>query len=150
MDLSARLENWGRGVRHYRGSGKAFSLEGNYRSPQNWHELPPPKSGPYLNQFDAWTVEMAWTTLCKPETFKYSMVLRYHYCSKLPPGTICKLVRDARQGRITDYEATLGMAHAEIDKALGHTLLQNRNILRNAVRQILAMVSEEGYSVPTT
>jgi hypothetical protein len=145
MPLDARLSNWGRAVRFGGGRGGASiaSAEGMYRASgeeaQEARRAPRPDT-PDVD--DAWRVEYAWRTLCDPLTMRYGLMLRLHYVWRLDPVKVVRRIHAAGCGRVRDYQATLGAAHAEIARALERDEQENQHIVRRIVRRVLRKTLE--------
>lgn len=93
--LAQRLRNWALAHRWYQQQGKAFSLEGRYRSTRgNEAEydngLPPPPPPPiFIDVWDAWDVELAWRECSRRSRW----CLKYHYHDREHPQLACRLIR---------------------------------------------------------
>ena len=117
--LRDRVFNWSRAHRWYRANGRAFSLEGAYRSPQPWHEVPI-CHGPGIDLFDAWEVELAWRKISATSRW----CLKMHYHDAMHPVAACRLIRKyaALSLRASSWRDYLRTARAELARELGETV----------------------------
>lgn len=91
-DLEVRLENWGASLAFgRRASGGTESIEGRYRSPQQWHALGAPQARIEPDHEDAQVIESAVVLL---PLFHHAL-LRAWYVRKLAPGTCLTTARAA-------------------------------------------------------
>jgi hypothetical protein len=109
MTLHDRIENWRRWV--LAGGypyGQAFSLEGNYRSPQHWHPEGP--RAPQVLRADAELLERAWVSVRPLES---RAILRWHHVFRLPEWTVRSRVRQVYRHAITREELAGEIERAE-------------------------------------
>lgn len=145
-DLDQRLDNWGRALRAGTPRGRAMSFEGNYRSPQRNHwEIPVSSMRGSIDVQDAWKIETAWGSL----PYFDRILLRGHYCLKWTPRHICRVAAN-ETGIVIRYwyiDAHIANAKLLLERAIGRTDDQNRNILRQAVKKTLALVTGWRYKL---
>lgn len=144
MNIEDRLDNWARAVRFRCRRGHAMSFEGNYRSPQRNHwDAPVIPITRNIDSDDAWQVEAAWSTLALP----HRIMLRCHYCMRWPPHRTCKFMGKAANMliKLYQYEQHRLAAQDAITQALERSASQNRNIVRSAVKEALAIPEPVGY-----
>lgn len=145
MDIETRLENWGRAVRFRNRRGHAMSFEGNYRSPQRNHwDVPVPPVNRSIDPDDAWQVEAAWATL----GLVHRIILRCHYCIHWPANRICRFIGRSAGTLIKVYQFDSERLRAQgaIELALVRSQTQNRNIVRTAVKESLAIPEKVVYT----
>lgn len=138
-DLEDRLQNWGRSMRASHISRRCRSFEGNYRSPQRNHwEVPVSSLRGSVDAQDAWQIEVAWGSLPLFDR----ILLRAWYCFKWSPAHICRVLTQQTgiRARYHQLPAMLEHARSLLAFALQRSESQNRNILRETVQKVLALV----------
>lgn len=85
LEFELLLENWVRWSKSRRPQGRVYSLEGNWRSPQEWDRVPTSR-GP-IDKLAGQQVEDAWTSM--PST-PHKLLLKWHYIYLRPVWGICK------------------------------------------------------------
>ncbi|MCC6378746.1 MAG: hypothetical protein IT519_08025 [Burkholderiales bacterium] len=90
--LDLRLENWGAAIsgRSFGGARGTESIEGRYRSPQQWHALGAPQALIEPDHEDAQIIESAVVLL----PLFYHALLRAWYVRRLSPGTCVSRARE--------------------------------------------------------
>lgn len=108
--LEARLRNWGRHFRNRFHKGHCYSLEGRYRSPQEWGDwengLPLPSPMPSVDVLDACLIEDAWRSMDNRQLKK---LLALYYVYRRSPKRIRIAVRLSG-----DFHESMMMAHGSI------------------------------------
>lgn len=108
--LEARLKNWGRHFRNRFHKGHCYSVEGRYRSPQEWGDwengLPLPSPMPAVDVLDACLIEDAWRLM---DNRKLKKLLALHYVYRKSRTRIRHAIK-----LIEPYDDALLMAHASL------------------------------------
>ena len=135
-----RLENWGACYRVRKklpGASKIGSLEGNWRSPQEW-EYVPLVARPGLDVNDAEVINNAWMAL--PDSFHQALlgawyVQRWSAFESLKAARRAAGMRAWRRG--VDIDPCLAMAHVLLRDQLGIPAVVRRARLVARTRQAL-------------
>ncbi len=138
LDLEDRLVAWGEYFRWHAANGnQANSLEGNWRCPQPWWELPPTPEWMEIEIGDVQTIE---SSVCALEMY-YHILLKTWYIRRLNEdaclGTARKMsgVRRRRE----DFRLILGTAKALLVQELARPAVVRKQRASAMVRAILGL-----------
>lgn len=138
--LDHRLENWGAAI-----SGRSFgaargteSIEGRYRSPQEWHAPGPPQALIEPDHEDAQVIESAVVLL---PLFHHAL-LRAWYVRRLSPGTCVSRAREVGGAASPEgghFPRHLSRAQELLEAALALPAVIRRERARAYVRKALEL-----------
>lgn len=138
-DLSDRLDNWARCWRRKLEIARTPSIEGAWRSPQEWNALGAPQPSQHYDPLDAIEVESA---VCCIDIYHH-VVLKGHYVRQWAPAKCLHAARkaagDRNLRRKGDFVASLAMAHALISGALELPAAIRKDRTRTLVAAALAI-----------
>lgn len=131
-----RLRNWARWLRYWSGGfgGRCASLEGGWRSPQQWYEVTNPRPA-QPDAVDAWDIEVA----CRILPIRYHLALKLYHVQLYNYSDIAEEFRKSLGERIyaRDIPGTLGMATGLLEQALHLPAVVRMTRAQAHVRHIL-------------
>lgn len=134
-DLERALDNWGRWCREHKIIGECESIEHLYRSPQHWHEPPPPQAWkPPISRPAALTVNRAWLVVPQP----YKRVVADWYVFHRNPSQTLPTLRIIRRSDKVGRERILELHAVYLDH--GRTMVRNQLTRQNGVGITLTLL----------
>jgi hypothetical protein len=132
IEFRRQVRNWQRAYTYFRMTGRCFSLEGQWRSPQRWEDPTMTTEGA-IDFLDAWRVELAWRACSKRSRW----VLKYHYHDKFEPRLASRLIRKfaGLHLRLNEWREYLRVARHELAVNLGYTSM------KHAIKQQLQLAA---------
>lgn len=137
--LAARCDNWGLACRYRLIQGETASLEGAYRSPQEWHEPGAPPQPQFCDVPAALEIESA---VCVLDLYHHAILRAWHVYRVSEPQCIRLAAKAAgeKRGKASGFEATLRAAYALLEVSLALPAVVRKERARARIRAILGPV----------
>ncbi len=139
LSMNDRCDNWGMACRYRLIQGETASLEGGYRSPQDWYAPGAPPQPKFCDVKDAQEIESA---VCVLDLYHHSILRAWHVYRVSEPQCIRLAAKAAneKRGRASGFDATLGMAYGLLSEALELPAVIRKDRARRRIQDAFAGV----------